>query len=184
MDLKNLIIERIKEKGSLLGLLYLIYSSKRQKRTRKESKRLKHPLDALPLQFHRLTGRKLVSAKNFWKELQSYIHENEKNNLKFSENNMVLEAQLSSAQDDFEKMEKALLEISNVYDKLVDRNTHLTRENKQIYAILKNIPFDVWKKFTTEKFIELSVSSQSDCTMNSRSTKKNSHLLIEEETNI
>ena len=156
----------------------IINSIKRKKKTRKQSKQ---PLESLPFQFHKLTGKKLVSTKSFWKELQLYIRENEIKNEKLEEKNMLLEAQLSSAQDEFEKIENALLEVSSLYDQLVDRNGNLIRENKQLYTTLKNIPFDVWKKFSTPKSIELSLSSQSDYTINSNLTKKNLRNNIVEE---
>lgn len=90
---------------------------------------------------------------------------------------MVLEAQLSSAQDDIEKLEKAVLELSIVYDQLVDRNTKLVAENKQIFEKLMSFPFNQ----EGVRDIELSVSSVADTVLTRKSSNKCE--LIEEESN-
>ena len=134
-------------------------------------------MNSLPLKFHRLTGRKQVTKQNFWKELEQFVRESKKENLKLEEKNMVLEAQLSSAQDDIEKLEKAVLELSIVYDQLVDRNTKLVAENKQIFEKLMSFPFNQ----EGVRDIELSVSSVADTVLTRKSSNKCE--LIEEESN-
>lgn len=86
---------------------------------------------------------------------------------------MILEGQLAAAYDQIEKVENALLEVSTLYDDLVEQNRGLASENERIYEILKKVPFVGWKNPVNEGEIELSLPSGSDLSINSHSTKKN-----------
>ena len=94
---------------------------------------------------------------------------------------MLVEAQLSSSKDEIEGLESALLELSQLYDNLVDQNKVLKDENKRIYSILQELPFEIWNNNVVKKKIELSVESVSDIKMNSLTTRKNGYDFIEEE---
>lgn len=94
---------------------------------------------------------------------------------------MVLEGQVAAAQDEIEKVENALLEVSALYDELVERNRKLVGENEQMFSVLSRLPFEVWKESMDKGQVEVSISSQSDFGMNSMSTKKNAFEVIGKE---
>ena len=85
-----------------------------------------------------LTGRKIKNSKCFWPDLQNFVSEKEHQIEKGLKAQSKYEAMLAAAQDEVSDFEKALLEVSSLYDDLLDKFKCLQIENVELKQKLSN----------------------------------------------